>query len=325
MKNKILTLAAAFLAQACVSFPDAPPVAVTPAINGDVLISFDGAALGLTVWQAEAPHAVILALHGMNDYSNAFALPGAWWAHHASITTYALDQRGFGRSPAFGVWAGEEIMKADLRAAIDAIRSRHPGLPVYVLGHSMGAAVVMAAHADKPLDGDGLILASPGVWGGAALPVFYRLTLNIAASIAPGKKLTGERAIRQSTDNIPVLRKMLADPLVIKGTRLDAILGVVRVMGAANNRADEVGGDILFLVGERDEIIPVKAMNKVSGKLSGDVDIRHYQDGWHLLFRDIQAQTVWRDVAAWIAAREEKQGDAAGAVIGWATRSVSKG
>jgi alpha-beta hydrolase superfamily lysophospholipase len=93
------------------------------------------------------------------------------------------------------------------------------------------------------------------------------------------------------------------DPLVIKETRLDAILGVTRVMGSAYGGADEVRGAILFLIGEKDEIIPLKAMEKTAMRLSGDVTFRRYPEGWHLLFRDLQAETVWRDVADWIEER----------------------
>ncbi len=241
------------------------------------------------------------------------ALPGAWWAENAGLTTYALDQRGFGRSPDFGRWPGEATLIADLRAALGAIRAEHPGLPVYVLGHSMGAAVIMTAQAEAPLDADGLILAAPGVWGGASMPFFYRLSLNMAAAMTPGKKLTGERAARQVSDNIPILREMFADPLVIKETRLDAILGVVRIMGAAYNRADEVKGDILILIGEKDEVIPIKAMTKTASKLCGDILVRRYPQGWHLLFRDLQGEAVWRDVAGWIAAKDENR-NAAGSI-----------
>jgi alpha-beta hydrolase superfamily lysophospholipase len=293
----------ALLAPACVSFPDAPQTTAPPALADNALRSMDGAQLGLQSWPAEEPKAIILALHGMNDYSGAFALAGPWWAEHAQITTYALDQRGFGRSPDFGRWAGGDTLIADLRAALAAIHSAHPGLPVFVVGHSMGAAVVMAAQAEAPLAADGLVLAAPGVWGGRALPFPYRLTLNMAASFAPGKTLTGERTERQATDNIDILRAMYRDPLVIKQTRLDAVLGVVRIMGRAYGEADKVDGDILFLIGEKDEIIPLKAMEKAARRLSGETEVRRYEEGWHLLFRDKQAETVWRDVAAWIDAR----------------------
>lgn len=294
--------ALAMLAQACVSFPEAPEPIAPPVLAANVLQVEDGALLGLQSWQVEDPRAIILALHGMNDYSNAFALPASWWAQEAKLTTYALDQRGFGRSPAFGYWVGADTLVADLRAAIAAIRAAHPDTPLYVLGHSMGAAVVITAQARGSLDADGLILAAPGVWGGRAMPFPFRLSLNIAASIAPGKTATGERADRQATDNIPILREMFTDGFVIKETRLDAALGVVRVMGQAYDNADEVEGDILYLLGEKDEIIPIRAMEKTANRLNGGVDMRRYEDGWHLLFRDLQGETVWRDVAEWIIA-----------------------
>lgn len=308
---RFAVFAGALLLAACVSFPKAPKAVVAPDFEKQAFRTIDGARLGLDIWRAKNPRAVIVAVHGMNDYANAFAMAGQWWAEHAGITTYAYDQRGFGRSPEFGRWPGEGALKADLRAAVSAAHAANPGLPVFVLGHSMGAAVVMTADADIPLDADGVILASPGVWGGRRMPLFYRLALNFAATITPGKTLTGERTHRQSTDNIPVLRAMLADPYVIKPTRIDAVLGVVRLMGDAYDEARDVCSDILFLYGEKDEIIPIKAMEKTARRLTGKVDIREYPEGWHLLFRDLQAETVWRDVANWIAMRADSSTDVA--------------
>ncbi len=309
--NKIKSFAALIAAvsvSACVSFPDAPPAQFAPRIEADGLHSIDGAVLGLQRWEAPEPRAIIIALHGMNDYSHMFSGPADYWVQHG-VTTYALDQRGFGRSPAFGHWAGEETMVADLRAAIEAARDKHPGLPVFVAGHSMGAGVIIAAEAESPLGADGLILAAPGVWGGRALPIPYRISANVAAVFAPGKTLSGERVQRRATDNTEILREMWADPLVIKETRVDAILGVTRVMGAAYNNADEVRSDILFLMGEKDEIIPLKAMENTAMRLSGDITFRRYPDGWHMLFRDLQAPVVWRDVADWVSARSVSSGE----------------
>ncbi len=300
----VVSLALGLFASACVTFPGAPAAVAPPVLAANALQTTDGRYLPVAAWPAESPGAVVLALHGMNDYSNAFAMPGAWWAEHAAITTYAIDQRGFGAAPGAGFWAGAEAMKADLRAAVAAVRDAHPGVPVYVVGHSMGAAVVMAASADASLHVDGVILAAPGVWGGSALPLTHRLSANLAAVIAPGKTLTGERAGRQASDNIDVLRAMGADPKVIKATRIDAVLGVVRLMGEAFDNADGVCNDALVLMGRKDDIIPLSAMEHVAENLCGDVDVRRYPDGWHLLFRDLQRERVWRDVAAWIDMRE---------------------
>lgn len=306
----VAAVAALGLVAGCVSFPPPPPARRAPAIADGWLVARDGARLGLNVWRADKPSAVVIALHGMNDYARAFEGLGGYLSQEAGITLYAYDQRGFGRSPEFGHWRGTAAYIADLKSAIAAVRADNPGLPVYVLGHSMGAAVAMAAAAQGPLDVDGAILASPGVWGASRLPITHRAALNISASLAPGKTLTGRRAHRQSTDNLAVLREMLADPHVIKATRLDAVLGVVRVMGRAWRVSDDIGGRILFLYGEKDEIIPVKAMVEAAERLCGEVDLRAYPEGWHLLFRDLEAAAVWRDVGAWVLASAGK--DAAG-------------
>lgn len=277
-----------------------------PQLTAEAFVAPDGARLGLTVWRAPDERAIIAAVHGMNDYAGAFLLAAPEWAARG-ITTYAYDQRGFGRSPGQGRWPGAPALKQDLRAFVAAIRRDHPSAPLFVLGHSMGAAVVMAAHREAPLDADGIILAAPGVWGGAQLPLVYRATLNLAASVAPGKTLTGESAGRQASDNIPFLRAMYGDPNVIKETRLDAVLGVVRMMGEGWDASDEIAGDFLVVYGAKDDIIPVKKIRKAAARLSGDIDAREYPDGWHLILADEGRAKPVGDIADWIKARADRE------------------
>lgn len=242
----------------------------------------------------------------MNDYAGAFSLAAPEWAARG-ITTYAYDQRGFGRSPDQGQWPGAPALKQDLRSFIAALRRDHPSTPLFVIGHSMGAAVVMAAHRDGALDADGVILAAPGIWGGAQMPLLYRATLNLAASAAPGKKLTGESAGRQASDNIEFLRAMFEDPNVVKETRLDAVLGVVRMMGEGWDASDEIAGDFFVLYGAKDDIIPVKKMKKAAARLSGAIDAREYPDAWHLILADVGRAAPIGDIADWIEARTDRE------------------
>ena len=285
----------------CVSFPEAPNVSTQPRLVDGAFYSIDGARLGVSTWPVNEPAAVIIAVHGMNDYSNAFKRAGEWWAANHNFAVYAYDQRGFGRSVDVGFWPGSKTLKADLRAFIEAVRYQHVDTPVFVLGHSMGAAVILSAMADDNLPVDGAILLAPAVWGGSQMPILYRVSANIAATFAPGKTLTGERAGRQASDNIEALRALGADPLVIKETRTKAILGATRIMGEAWRASKKTGGVVFVGIGEKDEIIPVKSQRKAARRLCGDVLVKQYENGWHLLLRDLQAQTVWNDIAMWVA------------------------
>ena len=115
--------------------------------------SFDGAKLGLSVWEADlpTPEYVVVGLHGMNDYANAFHMLAPWMAKQG-VTTYAYDQRGFGRSDNRGIWPKPDLMREDLRTAIELARQRHPDIPVAVVGISMGGAVALDFAATHPDD-----------------------------------------------------------------------------------------------------------------------------------------------------------------------------
>ena len=249
----------------------------------------------------EPPRAVILAIHGFNDYSNAFEDFGSYAAERG-IAVQAYDQRGFGANGDAGRWPGVEMLIDDLLRERELIATLYPDVPVYLLGESMGAAVIIAAAAhDAPLDVDGIILSAPAVWGGDQLSGFYRATLWVMATVAPGMKLTGEGLKVMASDNIDMLRAIGADPLFIKATRVDAIAGLVELMDIAAASVTDLDGPLLVLGGERDEIVPPGAHVAMLERLRA----RHctevvYPDGYHMLLRDLQRQVVWNDVLAWI-------------------------
>jgi len=279
-----------------------------PALLEHVWRANDGQKMPLRQWLPAAPRqtrAIVLALHGFNDYGMAFADPAGWWAEQEGIATYAPDQRGFGQSPHPGLWAGSDRMRDDVLQLTALLRGRHPGLPLYWLGESMGGAVVLAtlAQAGAGQIPDGVILAAPAVWGRATMPFTYRVTLAITSHTIPWMRFTGRGLGIQASDNIPMLRRLGADPLVIKETRVDAIYGLVNLMDQALNAGPRLSQapPLLLLYGARDEVIRKEPVEKFVASLQGPRRIAVYDTGWHMLLRDLKAERVWRDVAAWIA------------------------
>ena len=301
VRSSLTVIALTFLAAlgGCVSFPDAPDATMESTLAGNVFQTRDGVFLHYTKWPAENQRAIIVAIHGMNDYSNTYSFAADRWADKG-ITTYALDMRGFGESAAFGRWVGVETLLTDFNDFFSAVQSRHSETPIYVVGHSMGAGLVSIADARASLSVDGIVLAAPGFWGAEAMPLAYRISANVGAFFAPGKTLTGERAGRMPSNNIDVLRMMFRDPAVVKDTRLDAVLGVVRLMGEAYGAVEQSCTRALMLIGEKDEIIPEEVMRGRAAARCGDTTLQTYPDGWHLLFRDHQRDTVIDDVANWV-------------------------
>nr|WP_235062899.1 alpha/beta hydrolase [Paramagnetospirillum caucaseum] len=296
----------ALLLSACAATTHpAGPAIRPPVLEDGAIAAADGARLPLRSWLPDGePRAVIVATHGMNDYSNAFDGPGRALAAKG-IAVYAYDQRGFGAGPHPGRWSSTAAMAADLRTAVHLLAVRHPRAPLYLLGESMGGAVVIeaAVHVPPP-EVKGVILSAPAVWGRASMPWYQRAALWLAYRLAPGWTLSGRGLKIQPSDNIEMLRALSKDPLVIKETRVDAIFGLVDLMDAAQGDAPRLDLPSLLLYGARDEIIPPEpTWAAVAGlpHLGTRQRAALYADGWHMLLRDLQARVVIDDIAAWVA------------------------
>lgn len=272
--------------------PDGPP----PMPHLDAA---DGSGLALSEWGPEKPKAVILGVHGYGDYGpSTFSRAAEYWAGQG-IATYAYDQRGFGRNISFGRWPGADALVADLVAVSRQVRARHPCVPLVVVGHSMGGGVALAA-ADVGLEADALVLAAPAIWGGSAMNPLHRLAAWAFAAVVPERRFTGKGIVRiQASDNIEVLRELARDPRYLRPPSAREIMGLVRVADRAAAAAAQVRLPALLLLGAKDQILPELPVRRVFARLPGPRRVIEYPEGWHLLFRDLQAARVWRDVAEW--------------------------
>jgi alpha-beta hydrolase superfamily lysophospholipase len=274
-----------------------------PTIESDGFVTRDGLRLPLRRWVSPSPIAVIVALHGMSDYSNAFDMPASWWAKQG-ITTYAYDQRSFGQSPNPGIWPGSDALRNDLCDFADAVRESHPNLPVYVLGESMGGAVALSSlAADRAPNADGIILVAPAVWSRSDMPLSYRVALWTVSHAVPWMTFTGKGLKIWPSDNIEMLRKLARDPLFQHKTRADAIYGLVNLMDEAYRAPRQIKHPlpILFVYGANDQIIPRKPTEEVIKALGSEARVKRYDHGYHMLLRDLEAKAVWSDILDWIA------------------------
>lgn len=279
---------------------------VPPALSGNAFNSFDGAPLTYQKWLPPEGDikSIVIALHGFNDYSQFFEDTGIWLSQFG-VASFAYDQRGFGQSSNTGLWSGSLAMQKDLKSFIDVTQKKYPNIPIFILGESMGGAVVMTAMAQEnaPLV-SGLILVAPAVWGKHTMPWYQRWALNVASYTVPWMTLTGRGLKITPSDNIAMLRKLGKDPFIIKETRVDAIYGLTILMGEALGSASKLNQNILVLYGERDEIIPKSPTKIMLDKLPNSnkypKKIALYENGYHMLLRDLKARIPQQDILSWI-------------------------
>lgn len=271
-------------------------------VDTTAMTASDGSAVPTTRWGPDRPKAVILALHGFGDHgASTFSKAAEFWADQG-IATIAPDQRGFGRNPSRGHWPGAEGMIADAATFMAQVRAGHCG-PLIVLGHSMGGGIALAAA--ETAAPDAMILAAPAIWGGDALNPLHRALAWAVAFVTPDRRFSGRGVVRiQASDNIEALRALGRDPLYLSPPSAREILGLVRITDRASTAAAKVDKPALMLLGAQDEIVPNDTVRDVFGRLGGPKQVIEYPEGWHLLFRDLQAETVWKDVAEWTLAQD---------------------
>lgn len=280
----------------------------TAQLLGNTIVTEDGARLPLRSWLPETePKAVIIALHGFNDYSRFFDQPGRFFSK-LGFASFAYDQRGFGAAPKRGRWAGNKAYVDDLKTAARLMTQRYPKLPIYLLGESMGGAVIITAMSrkDRP-EVAGIILAAPALWSRETMPWYQTSLLWTLAHSLPWLTLTGEGVKVTPSDNVEMLRALGRDPWVIKSTRVETLYGLTNLMDKAFDSARMLNANTLLLYGEKDEIIPKEPtyaflQQFLTAHPASEKTIAFYRHGYHMLLRDLQGETIWQDIAAWIEA-----------------------
>ena len=281
------------------------PVVTRPAFREDALVMADGLRLPLHGWRPEGrPRAVMLALHGMNEYGRSYAEDAAPWFTSAGVALYAYDQRGFGGAGPRGIWPGHETLAQDAITAAGLIRARHPGLPLYMLGESMGGAVLVLAGSQAAL-ADGLVLSAPALRGRNSLGWPARVTLDVMATLVPGLELSSSAPVFRPTDNLDAWRRWSRDPQLIKATRVDAVAGLVDLMDAATAALPRFTAPALVLYGAKDELVPQAPIRAALAQMPRGVPQRvaFYPEGHHMLLRDLGGAAVAGDILAWMGNR----------------------
>lgn len=303
---RILVLVGLLHLGACAAPVEDPDDSRALAANAaEAFTTDDGVRLPLRTFPAgQHPKAMLVALHGFNDYGGSFEEPARYFAQ-AGIETVAYDQRGFGGAPDRGKWAGTQVMVDDFVAFLHFVRRDHPDLPLFVLGESMGGAVISVALAQETeIRIDGVILATPAIWARDTMPWYQRFAIWGGAGVAPALILSSTKFGIVSSDNAAMLAELAKDPLTIKGTRLDTLSGLSDLMDQAILSVPKLRFRTLIIYGLRDVMIPRRPMIALLERWPQDAPRNFrfglYPDGYHMLLRDLQRNVVWKDIVSWM-------------------------
>jgi alpha-beta hydrolase superfamily lysophospholipase len=106
----------------------------------------------------------------------------------------------------------------------------------------------------------------------------------------------------EPSDNVEMLRALWSDPLGLKANRIDQVYGLVSLMEEAHMAAAALDPSVptLMTYGAKDIVIPAPAIKRTVRVLPEHVRTTYYESGYHMLLRDLQAETVFADMFAFM-------------------------
>jgi acylglycerol lipase len=256
-------------------------------------------------WQGWLPpgeaRGVLLLCHGAGEHSGRYqnvvdtVAPDGW-------AVYGMDHRGHGRSSGnrvhverFSDWVDDfDLMKREVVA-------RHRDLPLFVLGHSLGAQIALAHALDHQEDLRGLVLSAPFL-ATSSVPQVVQPVAKIAARLVPRSrfKLVDLDKVSKDPD---VVRRYRNDPLVYQG---NATLALANIVGSQFDvlieRSRYLRIPLLVQHGDLDAIADPdgsRRLHEASG--SPDQTFFLYRGLWHEIYNEPERQRPLDDLREWLA------------------------
>lgn len=248
------------------------------------------------------PRAAIVICHGVNSHGGQYLWPGTQLAA-SGLAAFALDLRGRGKSEGARYYVDDVAQYvADVAAVIRLAKSRHPGLPVFLLGHSAGGVVSCSYALDHQAEIAGLICESfafkvPAP--DAALAVIKGLS-----RIAPRLPVLKLRNEDFSRDPIAV-RILNSDPLTLNEIQpAKTVAALVRANERLRREFPSITLPVFILHGTADKAtLPSGSQLFFDTAGSKDKTLKLYDGHFHDLLNDVGKDAVLADIKAWIEAR----------------------
>lgn len=263
------------------------------------------AADGLTIYhQAWLPDgaakAVVLLFHGLGEHSGRYAHVGGALSA-AGYAVHALDHRGHGKSEGKRVFVKHygELLR-DLVQFRQLVEAQHPGLPLFVLGHSMGGNLAVGHVLDHQSGVRGLAVSGPALKVDGSLSEAQIKVFSLIAKFAPGFRPQGLDADAISHDP-RVVEAYRNDPLVFTG-KITAGLGAA-LIGAMRSFPARYGSltlPISIQHGTADQIVDIEGSRAFeAGAVNAEVTAMYYDGLFHEIYNEPEQDRTIGDLITW--------------------------
>ncbi|MBL8953444.1 MAG: lysophospholipase [Myxococcaceae bacterium] len=250
------------------------------------------------------PRASVVVVHGLRDHAVRYQ-PLADALKAKNMAVYAVDLHGHGRSGgARQRFESIEQLVEDVRQVVKVAKTEHPGVPVFLYGHSLGGLITTTYGLEHPEDLAGFILSAPGIKLKPDVTSGQVSAARFFGAVLPGLPAQPLGPVEDFTSNPEERVNMTRDPLIVladlpaRSTRA-AIDGIEAVQA----RAEEVKLPMLVMHGDADLITNIDGSRElVKRAASTDKTLVLWEGQHHDLMHEPKHDEVIAKAVEWVEA-----------------------
>lgn len=251
-------------------------------------------------WRPADPRAVLVNVHGLGDHSGLYPMLPARLVP-AGIAVHMLDLRGHGRSGGQRAYIDRwDDFRTDLDSFLSLVRAAEPGLPVVVVGNSLGGLIVLewALTAAPPVAG--VVAVAPAI-GDLAVPRPLLLLARALSSVWPRFSLETGLDLGGISRDPAALQAILSDPLFHRAGTARLATEVEAAIARVRRLAPTLAVPALLLHGTADRMVPPSGSRAFAAAAPARfVTHLEYPGAYHALFADLDAPRVLDDLLRWV-------------------------
>jgi alpha-beta hydrolase superfamily lysophospholipase len=243
-------------------------------------------------WSADDPEFVVVLAHGHGEHAGRYEHVAVRLVEEGGAV-YAPDHMGHGLSEGERALIEDVEETADDLAAVAAMaRAAHPGLPVVLLGHSMGGLIATRLAQRDPSAFQAFALSGPFIGGNPDIEALLGMDPMPEVPIDPDL-LSRDPAVGDA---------YMADELVYHGPfRKPTLEAGFRAIAQIKEAAPLAGLPLLWIHGEEDGLAPAELTRAtVEGLGAAEIESHVYPGARHEIFNETNQGEVIGDLVAFI-------------------------
>lgn len=251
----------------------------------------------------ENPRGIVLFVHGLAEHSGRYQRTAEHFAG-LGFACYGFDLRGHGASQGRRVHvdAFDDYVK-DVDAALALVGGRHPALPCFLVGHSMGGLITIRFVLAKPGTIAGAVVSSPllAPHPSAVPSAGTRLAAGLLSKVAPGLLIPSGLDSNALSRDRAIVDAYVTDPLVSSKVSARWFVATMAAAAEARAQAPALRTPMLLMQSGGDRLVDPEATRCWAEAAPPQfLQFIWWEGFYHEMFNEPERQRVFGSVEAWL-------------------------